>query len=74
MNFDGSFLQSIQRGGIGGVIRDWNGNVLRNFSGPVDTLDANEAEVSALLIGCHELARKAPLNPIPEGGSFSSIQ
>ena len=42
LNFDGSFVQAIGRGDIGGVIRNWNGITVRNFSGPVDSLDANE--------------------------------
>ena len=52
LNFDGSFVQSAQRGGIGGGIRDWNGIIIRNFSGPVDCSNADEAELFALLIGC----------------------
>lgn len=51
LNFDGSFLNSIGRSGIGGIIRDWNGKVVRNFSEPVDTSDANEVEAFALLVG-----------------------
>ena len=74
LNFDGSFVQSVQRGGIGGVIRDWNGTIIRNFSVPVDCSDANKAELFALLIGCRELLRIGGLNPILEGDSFSSIQ
>ena len=74
MNFDGSFVQSVQQGGSGGIIRDWNGIIIRNFSGPVYSSDANEAELFALLIGCHELSRIGVLNPILEGDSFSSIQ
>ena len=35
LNFNGSFSRNTNQGGIGGVIRDWNGNVIRNFSGPV---------------------------------------
>ena len=39
-------------GGIGGVIRDWEGKVVKKFSGPVNSLDANGAEIFALLVGC----------------------
>ena len=28
LNFDGSFVHSLRRGGIGGVIRDWFGVVV----------------------------------------------
>ena len=40
----------------------------------MDSLDANEAEVYALLIGCHELERIGGSHPIIEGDSFSAIQ
>lgn len=42
-NFDGSYLQSIHKGGFGGVIKDCNRNVVRSWFGHVDSLDANEA-------------------------------
>lgn len=67
-------MQSSCRRGIGGVIRDWNGNVIRSFFGPLDSLNANEAEVYALLIGYHELLRLRGYNVIIEGDSFSAIQ
>ena len=56
------------------MIREWNGNVIRNFSGPVVSTDANEAEVFALLIRCRELERIGCSHPIIEGDSFSTIQ
>lgn len=52
LNFVSSFVQSIRGGGIGG-----NGNIVRGFSRPVESLDSNEAEVFALLVGCRELSR-----------------
>ena len=73
LNFDGSFVQPNQ-GGIGGVIRDCSGNVLRSFSGPVYCLDANEAKVYALLVGCCELRSMGGCKAITEGDSFSAIQ
>lgn len=36
LNFDGSYLHSIRRGGIGGTIKDSSSNVVRRFSGPVE--------------------------------------
>ena len=54
LNIDGSFVQQNQ-GGIGGVIRDCSGIMLRSLSGPVYCLAANEAEVYALLVGSREL-------------------
>ena len=74
LNFDGSFHHSSQGGGIRGVIRDWKGNVLRNFSGPVDSLSANDAEVYALLIGCRELLTLESINAVIERDSYSAIQ
>ena len=56
------------------VIKDWNGLIIRNFSGPVGSSDANEAELFALRIGCRELSRIGGLSPIIEGDSVSSIQ
>lgn len=43
-------------------MRYWNGNVVKTFFGPVDSLDANEVEVFALLIGCSELVGQDVLN------------
>eukprot|EP00268_Persea_americana_P001198 TRINITY_DN10363_c0_g4_i2.p1 TRINITY_DN10363_c0_g4~~TRINITY_DN10363_c0_g4_i2.p1 ORF type:complete len:103 (-),score=13.50 TRINITY_DN10363_c0_g4_i2:226-534(-) len=57
LNFDESFVKSLDKGGIGGVIRDWSSKIVRSFSGPVESSDTNEAEVFALLIGCRELPR-----------------
>lgn len=74
LNFDGSFVPSIRRGGIGGAIRDWNGNVIRSFSSPFESLDANEVEAFALLVGCRELGRMGGYNAILERDSFSVIQ
>ena len=70
LNFDGSFVQSVQQGG---VIKDLNGIIIRNFSGPVHSSNANKAELFGLLIGCRELHRIGVLNSILEGDSFSSI-
>lgn len=56
LNFDASFVQSIKREGIGGVIKDWNGNVVRRFSRPANSLDDNEAEVLALTLEIGGLA------------------
>ena len=74
LNFDGSFVRSMHQGGIGGVIRNWMGDVVRSYSGPVDALDANEAEVYALLLGCRELEKLGGAYLIIEGDSFSTIQ
>lgn len=52
LNFDGSFIKSLSRGGIQGVIRDLAVKVVRGYSRPVESLDTNEVEVFALLICC----------------------
>lgn len=67
LNFDSSFLRSIGEGGIGGVIRNWDGIVIRSFSGPMDSLDANGAEVFALLVGCRELLKLGGYNLFSKG-------
>ena len=40
----------------------------------MDSIDANEAELFALLIGCRELRRMGCVIVIFEGDSFSVIQ
>ena len=55
LKFYGSFIKSINRGGNGGVIRQWSDNIIWSFSGPVECPNASEAEVFALLIGCCKL-------------------
>ena len=73
-NFDGSFVHSLRRGGIGDVIRDWSSKVVRSYSGPVESMDVNEAERFALLISCHEVRRMGCVNVILEGNAFSVIE
>ena len=48
--------------------------MLRNFSGSMDSLNANEAEVYALLIGCLGLLTLESINAIIEGDSYLAIQ
>lgn len=60
-------------GGVRGVIRDWSGQVMNNFLGPVNSLDANCDEVYALLVGCQKLRKLGGYNAIIEGESFSAI-
>ena len=74
LNFNGIFLGSTSQGGIGGVIRNCNRDVVRNYSGPVDSMDANEAEVyDALLIGCRESDKIGGSHPIFEGNFINSM-
>lgn len=51
LKFDGSFDKLSQGGDIGGVIRYHFDNAVRSFSGPVDALDADEAEIRNYLEG-----------------------
>eukprot|EP00268_Persea_americana_P043744 TRINITY_DN4402_c0_g1_i2.p7 TRINITY_DN4402_c0_g1~~TRINITY_DN4402_c0_g1_i2.p7 ORF type:complete len:104 (+),score=30.42 TRINITY_DN4402_c0_g1_i2:3517-3828(+) len=48
--------------------------VIRNYSGSVDSLNANASKVYALLIGCRELLSLGGYNAIIEGDSVSAIQ
>ena len=74
LDFDGSFVRSVRKGGIGGVIRDWKGKIVRSFFGPIVSLDANETELFAFLIGFRELLQIAGYDAILEGDSFLVIQ
>jgi hypothetical protein len=48
--------------------------VLRNFSGPVDSLSADDVEIYAVFIGCRELLTLESINAVSEGDSYSAIQ
>ena len=74
LNFDRSFVHSLRRGGIGLVIKDWPDVVVQSYSGPVESMDVNGAELFTLLIGCCELRSVGCVNVILEGDSFSVIQ
>ena len=43
LNFDGSYQQSLKRGGIGSVIKDSFGNIVRRFGGPMEASYANDS-------------------------------
>lgn len=72
LNFDGSYLHSIRRGGIRGAIKDSASNVVRTLSGPVEASNVSEAEMFALLVGCWELLNLGGNLAIIKG--FSAIQ
>ena len=74
LNFDGSYFHALRWGGIGGEIQDYDGTAIRKYSRPADSLNANEVEVFALLIGCLELLRLDDYNAILQGDSLSTIQ
>lgn len=48
-------------------------NSVKNFSGSINSLDANGDEVFSLLVSCRELWKLGGYNAI-SGGSFSTIQ
>eukprot|EP00268_Persea_americana_P010674 TRINITY_DN14354_c2_g1_i4.p1 TRINITY_DN14354_c2_g1~~TRINITY_DN14354_c2_g1_i4.p1 ORF type:complete len:114 (-),score=18.31 TRINITY_DN14354_c2_g1_i4:700-1041(-) len=48
--------------------------MVRSFFGPIDSLDASETKLFAILIGCRELLQMARYGAILEGDSFSVIQ
>eukprot|EP00268_Persea_americana_P043745 TRINITY_DN4402_c0_g1_i3.p1 TRINITY_DN4402_c0_g1~~TRINITY_DN4402_c0_g1_i3.p1 ORF type:complete len:237 (+),score=33.87 TRINITY_DN4402_c0_g1_i3:165-875(+) len=74
LNFDGSYFHDIQNGGIGGIIQDYEGKVIRNYYGPVDSMNTHAAKVYAMLIDCRELLSLGSYNTINEGDSHSTIQ
>lgn len=72
--FDGSYVHQICMRGFGRVIHDWSGRVIKNFSSPISSSDANGAEVFALLVGRSKLQKMGGYNAIIEDDSFSAIQ
>ena len=74
INFDGSFICSTRRGGIGGGVRESIRIVVRSFSGLLEAQDADEVEVFALLVGCHKLCQMGCFNAVLEGYHFLAIQ
>ena len=52
LNLDGSYLQSIKKGGFGDVLRDSDDSVILSWFGSVESLNANEADVFAQLLSC----------------------
>lgn len=73
LNFYGSSLSELHKGGYGGVIRNSCGIVLCCLSGPIYRSNANGAKVYAMLIGCRELSKNEASSMIVEGDSFSAI-
>lgn len=71
-NFDGSFIKEEQRGGYGRVFRDSLGHMSCRYSGPVDCIDANGAEVFDMLMGYRELRKIEGHHAMIEGDFFHS--
>lgn len=69
LNFDDSYIREENQGGIGGVIREHDGAIISNYSGPIGASDANEAEIYSLLISYNELKWSSGFKSIVEGDS-----
>lgn len=63
LNTDGSFPEKDQRGGIGGVIRNSNGDWVLSYSKKIDAYNHTHTELSALEHGL-QLAANQHLIPI----------
>lgn len=56
------------------IIRNGIGDILSSYSGSVECVDSNGAEVYPILMGCRHLSDLPAHNATIEGDSFSSIQ
>ncbi|XP_020528247.1 uncharacterized protein LOC110007976 [Amborella trichopoda] len=73
-NFDGSTLGNPGSTGFGGVIHDWQGNMLLAYAGPCGSTTANNAELLGLVHGLKILlARLSGYGFIIEGDSMNVI-
>lgn len=68
----GVFFRERKRS-YGGVTRKNYGQVICNLSGSVDCINANGAEISAMLMGCRELRKIKAIDAMVKGHSFSAI-
>jgi len=51
LNTDGSALGNPRRIGVGGILRDCNGNLIHDFASPLGFRTKNQAELEAACIG-----------------------
>ncbi|XP_020519683.1 uncharacterized protein LOC110006796 [Amborella trichopoda] len=58
LNFDGSSLGNPGLAGFGGVLRDWMGNVIFSYAGPLGVRFANYVENFALFFGLRSLVER----------------
>jgi ribonuclease HI len=69
LNFDGAVKGNPGRTGLGGVIRDSKGNIIRLYVGSLGNSTNNAAEFGALETGLEILSREGMTNAIVEGDS-----
>jgi ribonuclease HI len=69
LNFDGAAKGNPGRTGLGGVIRDSKGNIIRLYAGSLGNSTNNAAEFGALETGLEILSREGMTNAIVEGDS-----
>jgi ribonuclease HI len=69
LNFDGAAKGNPGRTGLGGVIRDSKGNIIRLYAGSLGNSTNNAAEFRALETGLEILNREGMTNAIVEGDS-----
>ncbi|XP_019054578.1 PREDICTED: uncharacterized protein LOC109115242 [Nelumbo nucifera] len=72
LNFDGSCLGNPDPSGIGGVIREENGNVLAVFSGPNQHGDVESSEMKAAVLGV-EKAKEMGIYRLIIGGDSKIV-
>jgi ribonuclease HI len=73
LNFDGASKGNPGWTGLGGVIRDSQGNIIRLYTGSLGNSTNNAAEFGALETGLEILRREAITNTIVEGDSMLVI-
>lgn len=73
-NLNSSSIKHMRQGGWGGVIRDGTGQILIQLTRLAECLDANEAEIYAMLMGCRKLLKFGSHEAIIEDDSFSAIR
>jgi ribonuclease HI len=69
LNFDGVENDNLGMTGMGGVIRDSGGNIIRLYVGSLRNSTNNTAEFGALELGLEILSRERMTNTIVEGDS-----
>jgi ribonuclease HI len=73
MNFDGTSKGNPGRTGMGGVIRDSKGNIIRLYAGSLGNSTNNTAKFGSLEAGLEILSREGMTNVIVEGDSILVI-
>ena len=74
LSFDGCACGNPSPAGLGGVIRDAEGNILISYSGPTGFSSSNKAELLALKNGIHEASKLNPQRLLIEGDSYCVIR